>query len=195
MWTLTRSREFSDLTNQITLESLHSLPYKRYLPSVTPSLTFLERERAFLVWFQLLSTKIHISEWLEMLRKSLSMPNQQASTAHFSRHFKVKKQKCLQVTQQVVYYWLTPKMTLKRRSTSMLLAVDRILWSCKEKRALILTLTSHINIYNFSWRMMKNLKKSDRSIVQDKCWPPKSKLSLLKFFKSLSQNFKQRESW
>jgi hypothetical protein len=50
-----------------------------------------------------------------MLHKSLSMQNQQVSTAHFSLLFKEKKQKCLQVTQQAVYYLLTPKMTLKRR--------------------------------------------------------------------------------
>jgi hypothetical protein len=55
-------------------------------------------------------------------------------------------------------------------------------------------LTFLINIYNFSWKMMTNLKKSDRSTVQAKCWPQKLKLFLLMCFSNLLQIFKQEES-
>ena len=184
-WTSIKSKEFLDSTNQIMLESLHSLLFKQLQLSVTPFLIFLERERGFPVWFQRLLTKILILEWLETLLKSLSMQNQQVFTAHSSLHFKAKRPKCLQVTQQAAFYSLIRKTTLKRKLISMRLAGDRLLWSCKEKREQTSMLTFLINIYNFSWKMMTNLKKSDKSTVQAKCWPQKLKLFLLMCFSNL----------
>lgn len=151
----------------------HILPFNVFLLSVIHSLIYMESVKIFLAWSLVLLTRIHISEWREMSLPSSSTRSLLVSTQSSSQLFKDWNPRWHLVTLQALSSWQTHQLTLRKRSTNMLSLVARSQLKNKSLKELILTLMFLINGWDSSWKTMRSLLTSRRSMAVVQWWQEK----------------------